>query len=155
MAGLVRSARAARRHSDLGVIVALILPHDDEDRIEAAIRSLKEQESPPNVIVVCADNCTDRTTERAEAAGAHVFETVDSAHEKAGALNQALDILLPELNDEDIVLVVNGDCRLGPSFLSEAMRRLREGIDGVAGVFTGRPENTLRTSGIESSGLSR
>jgi poly-beta-1,6-N-acetyl-D-glucosamine synthase len=131
MAGLVRSTRAARRRTDRGAVVALIEIHDEEEHVEVAIRSLKEQKSPPNLIIVCADNCTYRTAELAEAAGAHVFETVDNAHKKAGALNQALDILVPELHDEDAVLVINADAVPGPSFLSEAMRRLREGIGGV------------------------
>jgi hypothetical protein len=101
LAGLVHSARAARRRGDLGANIALIPAYNEEDQIEAAIRSLQEQESPPDLIIVCADNRTDRTAPRAEAAGAHVFETIQNVHRKAGALNQALDILLPELHDED------------------------------------------------------
>jgi hypothetical protein len=49
LAGLVCSARAARRRSDRGAVVALIAVHDEEEHVEVAIRSLKEQESSPNV----------------------------------------------------------------------------------------------------------
>jgi hypothetical protein len=80
-------------------------------------------------------HCTDGTAARAEAAGAYVFETVDNSHRKAGALNQVLDILLPELTDEDAVLVMDADSVLAPTFVAEAKRHLR---DGVGGVFTGR-----------------
>ena len=82
MAGLVRSALAARRRSDHGAVVVLIAVRDEEEQVEVAIRSLKAQESPPN--------------------------------------------LLAELHEEDAVLVINVDSMLVPSFLSEAMRRLRE-----------------------------
>jgi hypothetical protein len=78
MARLVRSARAARRHADRGVVVALTAVHDEEEQVEVAIRSLKAQESPT------------------------------------------------ELHDEDAIRVVDTDSVLVPSFLSEAMRRLRE-----------------------------
>jgi cellulose synthase/poly-beta-1,6-N-acetylglucosamine synthase-like glycosyltransferase len=121
-----------------GVVVALVPAHNEEDEIEAAVRSLNEQDSPPDLIVVIADNCTDRTAERAEAAGAYVFETTGNVHKKAGALNQVLDLIIPVLHDEDAVLVMDADSRLAPTFLVEAMRRLRDGVGGVGGVFTGR-----------------
>lgn len=121
-----------------GIVVALVPAHNEEGEIEAAIRSLREQEASPDLIVVIADNCTDGTVQRAQASGAYVFETVGNVHKKAGALNQVLDLLLPELHDGDSVLVMDADSRLAPTFLAEAMRRLRDGVGGVGGVFTGR-----------------
>jgi cellulose synthase/poly-beta-1,6-N-acetylglucosamine synthase-like glycosyltransferase len=47
-----------------------------------------------------------------------------NAHKKAGALNQALDSLLPELRDDDSVLVMDAGSILAPGFVSEARRRL-------------------------------
>src|SRR5687767_7735992 len=90
------------------------------------------------MIVVCADNCTDNTADIAEAAGAYVFETVGNEHKKAGALNQALDRVLPALHDEDAILVMDADSILVPTFISEAQKHLRNGFGGVGGVFTGR-----------------
>jgi cellulose synthase/poly-beta-1,6-N-acetylglucosamine synthase-like glycosyltransferase len=119
-------------------VIALIPAHDEEHQIEAAIASLRTQESPPDLVIVCADNCSDRTAARAAEAGAHVFETVGNVHKKAGALNQALDLLLPELRDDDAVLVMDADSVLAPTFVSEARRHLGGGIGGVGGVFTGR-----------------
>ena len=136
---LARVTQPAQQRADRRLIVALIPAHNEEEQIGEAIRSLHEQASPPDVIVVCADNCTDGTAGVAMAAGADVFETVDNDHKKAGALNQALDVLLPELRGEDAVLVMDADSVLAPTFLAEAMRRLREGVGGVGGVFTGRP----------------
>jgi cellulose synthase/poly-beta-1,6-N-acetylglucosamine synthase-like glycosyltransferase len=121
-----------------GLVVALIPAHNEEGQIEAAIQSLHAQHSPPDLVVVCADNCTDRTVEKAEAMGAVVVETVGNAHKKAGALNQVLEIVLPELRDEDAVLVMDADSVLAQTFLAEAKRRLGDKVGGVGGTFTGR-----------------
>src|SRR5262245_49130427 len=83
-----------RSTAGAGVVVALIPAHNEEDQIEQAIRSLHEQSSTPDVLVVVADNCTDGTARVAEAAGAYVFESVGNRHKKAGALNQVLGLLL-------------------------------------------------------------
>lgn len=137
-AALAAAVRATPRPSGRGLLVALIPAHDEEAAIGEAIRHLHEQETPPDLMVVCADNCTDETARRAEAAGAWVFETVGNVHKKAGALNQALGHVLPELGDDDAVLVMDADSFLAPTFLAEAQRHLRDGVGGVGGVFTGR-----------------
>lgn len=131
-------AEAAPPPAGRGLVIALIPAHNEEEQIANAIQSLHEQEAPPDLIVVCADNCTDGTARKAEAAGACVFATVDNEHKKAGALNQVLECLLPELRDEDAVLVMDADSILAPTFVSEAQKHLRDGVGGVGGVFTGR-----------------
>jgi cellulose synthase/poly-beta-1,6-N-acetylglucosamine synthase-like glycosyltransferase len=122
-----------------GIVVALIPAHNEEGQIGAAIRSLREQDTPPDMIVVSADNCTDGTAREADAAGACVFETVGNVHRKAGALNQVLAELLPELADNDAVLVLDADSVLARTFVSTARAHLRSDVGGVGGVFTGRP----------------
>jgi biofilm PGA synthesis N-glycosyltransferase PgaC len=136
-AGLARLVRRAPRTSDRGLVVALIPAHNEQDRIGKAISSLDEQTSKPDLTIVCADNCTDRTALAAEAAGAHVFVTEGNEHRKAGALNQVLDLLLPQLRDDDAILIMNADSFLAPNFVAEARRRLKEGVGGVGGVFIG------------------
>ena len=130
--------RTVTARAGSSLVIALIPAHDEEEQIADAIRSLHEQEAPPDMIIVCADNCTDSTAREAQAAGAYVFETVDNEHKKAGALNQALEHLLPQLCDEDAVLVMDADVALAPMFTTEAARRLRDGYGGIGGVFTGR-----------------
>jgi poly-beta-1,6-N-acetyl-D-glucosamine synthase len=98
-AGPAIRAGSAPRPSGGGLVVALIPAHNEERQIGGAIQSLRQQESPPDLIVVCADNCTDHTSAKARAAGAHVFTTIGNTHKKAGALNQALAVLLPALRD--------------------------------------------------------
>jgi glycosyltransferase involved in cell wall biosynthesis len=136
-AGLARLVRRAPRPSDRGLVVALIPARNEQDRIGKAIRSLNEQSSRPDLTIVIADNCTDRTALAAQAAGADVFVTVGNEHRRTGALNQVLDLLLPQLRDDDVVLIMNADSFLAPTFVDEARRRLTEDVGGVGGVFVG------------------
>jgi cellulose synthase/poly-beta-1,6-N-acetylglucosamine synthase-like glycosyltransferase len=137
-AAIASLVRAAPRPTERRLLVTLIPAHNEEETIAEAIRHLHEQETSPDLIIVCADNCTDGTAREAEAAGARIFETVDNLHKKAGALNQALDHVLPELQDEDAILVMDADSFLAPTFVAEAQRHLRGDVGGVGGVFTGR-----------------
>jgi poly-beta-1,6-N-acetyl-D-glucosamine synthase len=121
----------------------LIHAHNEQDRIGRAIRSLEGQSSPPDLTIVCADSCADRTALAAQAAGADVFVTVGNEHGRTGALNQVLDLLLPLLRDDDAVLIVDVDSSLEPEFLAEARRRLTSGVGGVGGVFVGLGDRGL------------
>jgi cellulose synthase/poly-beta-1,6-N-acetylglucosamine synthase-like glycosyltransferase len=88
---------------------------------------------------VVADNCTDGTVEIARRAGVDVIETVDNAHKKAGALNQALRQVLPGLGDNDLVLVMDADTTLDAGFLDGVVRRATadRGLMAVGGLFYG------------------
>src|SRR5215218_2928494 len=99
-------------------IVALIPCHNEENLVWRAIRSLHSQTRPPDRIVVIADNCTDGTARLARYCGAEVFETEGNRHKKAGALNQVLGRLLPELDPSDAVLVQDADSFLDERFSS-------------------------------------
>lgn len=139
---------AALRRSEL---VALLPAHNEEVGLPAALESLRRQVEPPDHIVVIADNCTDATVEVARGLGAEVFETVGNAHKKAGALNQALELLLPQLSSADLVLVMDADSLLDPGFLAAARKHLagswRPGglqrLGGVGGTFSGGPGGGL------------
>ena len=132
--GLVRLVRKAPRPPDRGLLIALVPAHNAEDRIGDVVRSLDEQSSPPDLTIVCADNCTDGTALAGQAAGADVFVTVGNEHGRAGALNQVLDLLLPLLHDDDAVLIMDVHSSLDTSFVAEARRRLTDGVGGVGGV---------------------
>jgi glycosyltransferase involved in cell wall biosynthesis len=134
--GLTRSVRGAKRPPERGLIVALIHAYNEQDQIGHVVRSLGEQSSPPDLTIVCADNCTDGTALAAEAAGADVFVTAGNEQGRPGGLNQVLDLLLPLLRDDDAVLITDAETSLDSSFLVEARRRLTEGVGGVGGVYT-------------------
>lgn len=122
------------------VTVTVLIPaHNEEDCISATLGSLQSQSHVPHRVVVVADNCTDRTVELARAAGVDVFETVNNRHKKAGGLNQALATYLPDLGDNDVVMVMDADTTLDDGFLAGAVRRMTEdrALMAVGGLFYG------------------
>ena len=128
----------------LGRLVAVLPAHDEERHVGAAIDSLLSQTRPPDRVVVLADNCTDATPEVAAGAGADVFVPRDNRDKKAGALNQWLDQHLDVLDPDDLVLVMDADCTLDPTFLETALGHLEDPrYGGVGGVFRGGPGGGL------------
>ncbi len=143
----------ARCSSGHGRLVALLPAHDEETCLPLALDSLDRQSRPPDRVVVVADNCTDATEQVAAEHGVEVFRTVDNRQKKAGALNQALRHLLPDLDADDLVLVMDADSLLLPSFLEGARDHLdrtyragpasRRPLGGVGGTFSGGPGGGL------------
>ncbi|HWG98852.1 MAG TPA: glycosyltransferase family 2 protein [Pilimelia sp.] len=120
-------------------VTALVPAHNEAAQIAESIQSLRAQERPPDRIVVIADNCTDDTAAIAAGLGVEVLVTRDNVHKKAGALNQALDDLLPTLDRYDAVLVMDADSALDRGFVHHAVRLLATGrYAAVGGTFTGK-----------------
>jgi cellulose synthase/poly-beta-1,6-N-acetylglucosamine synthase-like glycosyltransferase len=122
-------------------VVVLVPAHDEEAGIAGTIRSLRRQTYPPDHVVVVSDNSTDRTVEIASECGARVMETVGNTHKKAGALNQALAVLLPGLDPDDMVLIQDADSALDPGFIAAAIEHLTSDptLGAVGGAFRGQP----------------
>ncbi|MGI5492032.1 glycosyltransferase family 2 protein [Microtetraspora malaysiensis] len=129
--------------SEMRVIV-LVPAHNEEDQIAETIQSLHLQQRKPDKIMVIADNCTDATEEIARTYGAEVIRTVGNRHKKAGALNQVLEVLLPDLDSRHAVLVMDADSALHPGFIHNAVVRLAPGkLAAIGGTFTGKPGGGL------------
>lgn len=121
-----------------GALIALLPAHNEEGCLGDALTSLATQTRPPDRVIVVADNCTDATPDIARRGGAEVFLPVGNAHKKAGALNQVLDILLPTLGDDELILVMDADCTLDREFLAVARAHLGDArLGGVGGTFRG------------------
>jgi cellulose synthase/poly-beta-1,6-N-acetylglucosamine synthase-like glycosyltransferase len=123
-------------------VVVLIPAHNEEEAIGEALLALASQTahqlaSTTISVIVVADNCTDRTVEIANAQGAYVFETQGNLDKKAGGLNQALESVLPGLDEGDTVLVTDADCTLDQEFIETALLYIGHGFGGVGGTFRG------------------
>lgn len=116
-------------------MIALLPAHDEESGIAAAVRALCDQSVPPERVIVMCDNCTDYTAREADLAGAEVWESHGNVDKKAGALNQALDRLLPDLDDKELLLIQDADSVLGRDFIRTALNRVDSGAGAVGGVF--------------------
>lgn len=128
-------------------VIALIPSHNEEVLLADAVRSLEAQTAGVERIVVVSENSTDRTAAIAAGWGGRVelFETDGNRDRKAGALNQALSVLLPQLADDDWVLVMDADSCVVPGFVARALEAadadLRVGA--VGGLFLAYGEGTL------------
>jgi cellulose synthase/poly-beta-1,6-N-acetylglucosamine synthase-like glycosyltransferase len=128
-------------------VIALVPAHNEESSIDFALDSLAKQSRRPDLVIVVADNCTDGTVAAVQARGdAIAIATFGNVHKKAGALNQVLDRVLPVLDDQDAVLVLDADSALDANFIEGALSRLgtpgkrAKGtamIGGVGGTFRG------------------
>ena len=135
---------------DVGVTV-LIPAHNEEEWIQRTIASLYNQTYTVSRILVMADNCTDRTVELARAAGAEVVETVDNVHRKAGAMNQGFALLMPTLQDSDVVMGMDADGVVKEDAIEIALEifEARPDLGGVSGsVRTRKPTGWLETAQV-------
>ncbi|NED96059.1 glycosyltransferase family 2 protein [Phytoactinopolyspora alkaliphila] len=139
------TTRQTAEGRDATRITVLIPAHNEEDRVGAALQSLERQSRPADRVVVIADNCTDNTVSIARQRGADVVETIGNTDKKAGALNQTLEWLLPSMGRHDLVLVMDADSTIVPSFLAVATETLGGDpqIGAVGGIFLGEPGGGL------------
>jgi cellulose synthase/poly-beta-1,6-N-acetylglucosamine synthase-like glycosyltransferase len=130
---LVVSHTPVSRH-----LVVLLPAHNEERDIGQALAALASQTRRPDEVIVIADNCTDGTARIAADRGAAVMATSGNTHKKAGALNYALERILPRLADADAVLVQDADSYLDPRFIEVTMSKLGDGYDAAGGNFRAR-----------------
>jgi poly-beta-1,6-N-acetyl-D-glucosamine synthase len=118
-------------------LIVLVPAHNEEVKIGATLTALFSQTQVPDRIVVVADNCTDSTVEIARLFPVEVFETEGNSHKKAGALNQALARTLPDLLDDDVILVQDADSELDRKFIEAGLAELtsRSRLGAVGGTF--------------------
>lgn len=135
----IRPVPTRGRHAAPSPRVTVLIPaHNEEATILSAIAGAEHQ---VDRILVVADNCTDETALLAESAGAKVFHTQHNTHKKAGALNQAIDSLMPD--SYDYLLVVDADSVIAPDFVEHALANMRRRVGAVGGVFYGDDGNGL------------
>ncbi len=129
----------ARREPRVGHVLVLIPAHNEGSSIAHTLRSLQEQTTPPAEIVVICDNCTDDTAAISTANGARVMSTVGNTDKKAGALNQALACVLPQVGRDDLILAMDADSQLCSEWIERAVASIARSqkIGAVCGVFLG------------------
>ncbi len=120
-------------------VTVLIPAHNEEASLPLTLFSLRAQSTPPQRVIVVADNCTDATVVIAHQHGVEVFESVANTDKKAGALNQALAQILPGQGDNEIVMVMDADTTLDDGFLQEAVSRFTHdrALMAIGGLFYG------------------
>ena len=143
-----KSPRATGPH-----LLVLIPAHDEAGSIARCVRALRAQTYDVHRfdVVVVADNCTDDTAQRAEAAGARVLVRHEPAvRGKGQALRWALDRLLAEPQAPEAVVIIDADSEAAPEFLAALAAHLDPEVDAVQGesllVPDGSPASLLRSA---------
>lgn len=118
--------------------ITAIIPAVDEPDIDRTIRSLLDQSSVPDRIIVAVNNTSSSVTHQAAArVQDERVEVVDLGSikgKKAGALNAALALVSTPL-----VMVVDADTIVSPDFVRQALETLRTpDIGAVGGIFFGQ-----------------
>ncbi len=116
--------------------MAIIPAHNEESVIGPLVESLMKQNYPRDYydIYVIADNCTDRTAEIAERAGAIVLKRFDEEHKTKGyALQWFLDQKIKEDAPYDAFCIFDADNIVDSNFLKAMNKKLCQGEDVVQG----------------------
>ena len=138
----VRGRRARLRFS------ILVPAHNEQANITETIRSLRALDYPAALrrIVVVADNCTDRTSDLAASAGAHVIVRDDPTRRGKGwALQYAIERLLVAeegLPDWDALVVIDADTLVSPDLLHVLAAHLEAGASAVQAAYLPRKGGT-------------
>ena len=109
--------------------LAVVIPaHNEETLIAACVQSLLENPGTPIDVFVVAHNCTDRTAERAAAAGARVLPLSGS-----GGKGLALDFGFRQAlaRGADAFLVVDADSTAAPGLPACVAAAIHAGADAV------------------------
>jgi cellulose synthase/poly-beta-1,6-N-acetylglucosamine synthase-like glycosyltransferase len=99
----------------------VVIPaHNEGAVIGALLESLHAQDGPARLgrVLVVADHCSDDTAARARAGGAEVLERGAGDAGKPAALREGIALLAARPDRADAVVLVDGDCRCAPGFLS-------------------------------------
>jgi cellulose synthase/poly-beta-1,6-N-acetylglucosamine synthase-like glycosyltransferase len=127
----------------------IVIPaHNEESGIAQTIESVRAIDYPREMfaVTVIADNCTDRTAELAQAAGARVILREDQARRGKGyGLAYAFARILREGHADGLV-VVDADTVVSPNLLRAFSARLKNGAHVVQADYAVRnPFDSWRT----------
>ena len=114
----------------MGTRIAVLIPaHNEQDYIADTIEGVQAQTRPADRIIVVPNNCDDDDDTAKIAAkydGVEVMELHGITGRKAGALNAALDAVLPELAEDDLVVCMDADTVIHPELLENAERHFQD-----------------------------
>src|SRR5262249_19394293 len=126
---------------------AVVPAHDEEAGIERCVRGLLYCDNTEGEfsVVVIADNCADRTADRAREAGARALVRDDKERRGKGyALGFAFTRLIAE--GYDAFLVIDADTVVESNLITEFRRLFASGADAIQSRYTvNNPEASLRT----------
>ena len=127
----------------------LVAAHNEEAVVSDIVESLKKLDYPKELfdIFVIADNCTDKTAEKARKRGALVYERFNKEKRGKGyALEWMFDNLFKMDKKYDAVCIFDADNLVSKNFLNEMNKKLCDGFKVVQGYLDSKnPKDTWIT----------
>ena len=117
--GLIKNRK--QEQTDQKTKFAVLVPARNEEKcITGIINTLKQQKYPEELIdiFVIPNNCTDRTKEKSQDAGAYIIDVPEHVDNKGKALSYGIDELL-KTNRYGAFLVFDADNRVNEEFISQ------------------------------------
>ncbi len=127
----------------------LVAAHNEEAVVSDIVESLKKLDYPKELfdIFVIADNCTDKTAEKARKRGALVYERFNKEKRGKGyALEWMFENLFKMDKKYDAVCIFDADNLVSKNFLNEMNKKLCDGFKVVQGYLDSKnPKDTWIT----------
>ena len=128
---LPKRSRKSSQGSTLIRLAVIIPAHNEEALIGSCIKSLQiSGAGEPHRIIAIAHNCSDRTAERAAAAGAEVL-VFDDAEAKGKGCALARGFAYATSQGMDASLIVDADSTVSPNLIQSVRSALAGGADVV------------------------
>jgi cellulose synthase/poly-beta-1,6-N-acetylglucosamine synthase-like glycosyltransferase len=147
---------SSRAPTDMSFDV-VIPAHNEGVLIGGLLDSLHAQVGPARLgrVLVVADHCSDDTAERAAAGGAEVLERGGGDAGKPASLREGIEQLASRPDRGDAVVLVDGDCRCDPGFLSGLSVAFARGAQVAQAAYTidDAGETAVRSSLRRAFGL--
>lgn len=131
-------------------LAVLVPAHNEENVIPATLDSLKQALPDNGQIIVVADNCTDHTATVSRDHGATVLERHDTTNRGKGfALAAGLESM--QASPPDVVIIVDADCTVTPTTLTDLARAAQHTHRPVQGVYLLHPPDKKDTKAVVSA----
>ncbi len=134
-----------------GHTLAVLVPaHNEQTVIPATLDSLKRALPENGKIVVIADNCTDQTASIARDHGVTVIERHDATNRGKG-FALAAGLTSRQSDPPDTVIIVDADCTVSPTTLTDLAQTALATARPVQGVYLLTPPDKRDTKAVVSA----
>ncbi len=149
--GLLPAKKRAAGNDATPPSVAVLVPaHNEEGVISATLESLNQALPDHGHIIVVADNCSDNTAGVAREHGATVIERQDTVNRGKG-FALAAGLASMETSPPAVVIIVDADCTVTPTTLSDLAKTAQHANRPVQGVYLLHPPDTKNTKAVVSA----
>ncbi len=148
--GLLPAKRRSGSDTNTPCVAVLVPAHNEENVIPATLDSLNNALPEGGKVIVVADNCSDQTASIARDHGATVIERHDTVNRGKG-FALAAGLASMESSPPDVVIIVDADCTVTPTTLTDLAKTAQHTRRPVQGVYLLHPPDTKNTKAVVSA----